>query len=224
MPRALILDCDGVIIDSEAIALVVERSLLAEAGLTYPEPEFLNRFVGLHNRDYHAALLRDAEAAGLKLPEDIFERMQTEIWRRFETDLRPIKGIDVVVEAFAGPVAVASSSAARRLQKKLEMTGLSSLFGTHVYSADLVENGKPAPDLFLHAAARLGVEPADCSVVEDSVNGVTAARKAGMTALGFVGGGHADPGLSERLMQAGAHRVLKSHHDLLRDLARSSTG
>lgn len=214
MQRALILDCDGVIVDSEAIALVVERSLLAEAGLIYPEAEFLNRFVGLHNRDYHAALEKDAEAAGLTLPPNIFDRMQTEIWRRFETDLRPIAGIADLVEGFDGPIAVASSSAVKRLGPKLQMTGLASLFGAHVYSADLVERGKPAPDLFLFAAERLGVKPETCLVVEDSVNGIKAAKEAGMTGIGFVGGGHADTGLESRLRAAGANRVFASHADL----------
>ncbi|MDJ0921123.1 MAG: HAD family phosphatase [Henriciella sp.] len=216
MQRALILDCDGVIVDSEAIALKVERSLLAGAGLTYPEAEFLSRFVGLHNRDYHAALLKDAEAVGLRLPADLFDQMQAEIWRRFETDLTAITGIDRVVEAFDGPVAVASSSETPKLERKLEMTRLTPLFGQHVYSADLVTHGKPAPDLFLLAADRLEAAPEACLVVEDSVNGIKAANAAGMMGLGFVGGGHADAGLADRLDAAGAAQVFSSHAELAR--------
>ncbi|MEM9939277.1 MAG: HAD family phosphatase [Pseudomonadota bacterium] len=214
MDRALILDCDGVIVDSEAIALVVERALLAECGLVYEEAAFLSRFVGLHNRDYHAALQRDAEATGITLPPNLFDRMKADIWRRFETELTSIAGIETVVDVFNGPIAVASSSETHRLQPKLDMTGLSHLFGPHVYSADLVEHGKPAPDLFLLAAERLEADPSSCIVVEDSVNGIRAAKAAGMTGFGFVGGGHADDGLAGRLLSAGAEQVFGTHAEL----------
>ena len=95
------------------------------------------------------------------------------------------------------------------LERKLKRTGLWEHFAPHVYSADHVVHAKPAPDLFLHAAAALQVPPADCVVLEDSVNGVIAARAAGMTVWGFLGGGHAHDGLGERLLAAGAELLVR---------------
>ena len=95
------------------------------------------------------------------------------------------------------------------LERKLKRTGLWEHFAPHVYSADHVANAKPAPDLFLHAAAALEIEPGACLVLEDSVNGVMAAKAAGMTVWGFLGGGHAHDGLGQRLLVAGAERLVK---------------
>lgn len=213
-PEAIIFDCDGVLVDSEVIAIAVEREHLSGWGLVYDTETYISRFVGLHNRDYHAALRVDAEAQGVALPADFAPIIQAAIWKRFETDLKAIEGAGDMAAAFDGPVAVASSSETDKLHKKLAMTGLASAFGDHVYSADLVEKGKPAPDLFLLAAERLGIAPARCAVIEDSVNGVKAGRAAGMTVIGFTGGAHADAGLADRLTEAGAHHVAASFTDI----------
>nr|WP_321441631.1 HAD family phosphatase [uncultured Hyphomonas sp.] len=212
--EALIFDCDGVLVDSEVIAIQCERELLSQWGLDYEFEAFVQRFVGLHNRDFHIALAADAEAAGLTLPEDFRTALHANNWTRYETDLTAIEGVMDVVAAFSGLQAVASSSEADKLVRKLELTGLQDTFAPHVYSSDLVANGKPAPDLFLLAADRIGVRPETCLVIEDSVNGVKAARAAGMTAWGFTGGGHADAGLTGRLTDAGAHSVFASHRDV----------
>jgi HAD superfamily hydrolase (TIGR01509 family) len=217
---ALIFDCDGVLIDSEAIGIRVERELLSGCGLDYPLETFLSRFVGLHNRDFYAALRADAVANGRPLPDDFPEVKQREIWRRFETQLAPIAGVQNAAAAFTGALAVASSSEADKLSRKLRMSGRFDIFDPHIYSADAVANGKPAPDLFLYAADALGAQASDCLVVEDSVNGVRAALAAGMTAWGFIGGGHADPGLRNRLAAAGAHAVYASHDEIARALTR----
>ena len=208
---ALIFDCDGVLVDSETISIAVEREMLSGWGLDYPFETFVSRFVGLHNRDFHAALAADAISNGHPLPEDFADQLQAQIWRRFETDLTAIGGVLDAVAAFAGAIAVASSSEAAKLVRKLQLTGLHAAFAPHVYSSDLVTNGKPAPDLFLYTSRQINARPENCVVIEDSVNGVKAARAAGMTAWGFVGGGHADAGLGERLLSAGAHRVFASH-------------
>ena len=211
---ALIFDCDGVLVDSETISIATEREMLADWGLDYPFEVFVSRFVGLHNRDFHAALAADARANGRPLPDDFADQLQARIWQRFETGLRAIDGVLDVSAAFAGKQAVASSSEAPKLVRKLQLTGLHEAFAPHVYSSDLVTHGKPAPDLFLHAAAQIDARPEQCVVVEDSVNGVRAARAAGMTAWGFTGGGHADAGLGRRLAEAGAHAVFASHAEI----------
>lgn len=217
--EALIFDCDGVLVDSEVIAIQCEREMLAQWGLEYEFEAFVQRFVGLHNRDFHIALRADAQAAGLTLPDDFGTALHANNWKRYETDLTAISGVLDVVNAFQGLQAVASSSEADKLVRKLEITGLHDTFAPHVYSSDLVANGKPAPDLFLLAADRIGARPETCLVIEDSVNGVKAARAAGMTAWGFTGGGHADAGLARRLTEAGAHGVFASHRDIAAALA-----
>ncbi|WP_375209938.1 HAD family hydrolase [Hyphomonas jannaschiana] len=217
--EALIFDCDGVLVDSEVIAIQCEREILAGWGLDYAFETFVQRFIGLHNRDFHNAIAADAQAAGLALPDDFRTALHANHWKRFEAELKAIAGVMDVVTAFPGLQAVASSSEADKLVRKLELTGLHETFAPHVYSSDLVANGKPAPDLFLLAADRIGVRPDTCLVIEDSVNGVKAARAAGMTAWGFTGGGHADAGLAGRLTEAGAHGVFASHRDIAAALA-----
>lgn len=212
--EALIFDCDGVLVDSEVIAIQCEREILTGWGLDYAFETFVQRFVGLHNRDFHNAIAADAQAAGLALPDDFRTALHANHWKRFETELTAIAGVSDVVAAFPGLQAVASSSEADKLVRKLELAGLHDTFVPHVYSSDLVANGKPAPDLFLLAADRIGARPDACLVIEDSVNGVKAALAAGMTAWGFTGGGHADAGLAGRLTDAGAHSVFASHREI----------
>jgi HAD superfamily hydrolase (TIGR01509 family) len=217
---ALIFDCDGVLVDSEVIAIQCEREILASWGLDYALETFVQRFVGLHNRDFHNAIAADAQAAGLALPDDFRTALHANHWKRFEAELKAIDGVLEVAAAFTGLQAVASSSEADKLVRKLELADLHETFAPHVYSSDLVANGKPAPDLFLLAADRIGARPDTCLVIEDSVNGVKAALAAGMTAWGFTGGGHADAGLAGRLTEAGAHGVFASHRDVAAALSR----
>lgn len=213
---ALIFDSDGVLVDSEVIHIAVEQELLAELGLTYDHETYLSRFVGLSNPDFYAELASDYEARiGGSFPADFGSRLQKRIWPRIEAELRPIDGVARLVEAVGGKVAVGSSAPFERLTRKLDITGLSPLFSPHIYSVDHVPNGKPAPDLFLHAASQIGVQPDRCAVIEDSVNGVKAARAASMTPIGFVGGGHADAGLGERLKANGAAFVVSSHAEII---------
>jgi HAD superfamily hydrolase (TIGR01509 family) len=122
--------------------------------------------------------------------------------------LTEVPGATQAVAALKLPKAIASSGSLQGLERKLKQTRLWEHFVPHVYSADHVTHAKPAPDLFLHAAAALGVAPADCLVLEDSVNGVVAARAAGMTVWGFLGGGHAHDRLGARLIEAGAQRLV----------------
>ena len=206
---AIIFDCDGVLVDSELIYLAVEREFLDRLGLTFDTAEYSQRFMGLKTADYLAALddeLRRQKGRGL--PETYARDFRAEAVRRLEAELQMISGVDTLLDHYAGAVAVASSSAIDTLQIKMNMTGLHHHFHPHIYSGDQVKNGKPAPDLFLMAAERLGHDPAGCLVIEDSVNGVRAGLSAGMTVWGFTGGGHADENLESRLRGAGAHDVL----------------
>lgn len=212
---ALIFDSDGVLVDSEVIHIAVERELLAELGLTYDHKTYLTRFVGLSNADFYSQLASDMAArTGEEFPADFGRKLQERLWPRIERDLRPIAGVEQLIKAFGGKVAVGSSAPFEKLMRKLAITRLAHLFSNHIYSADNVRFGKPAPDLFLHAAKMLGVSPDRCAVIEDSVNGVLAARAAGMTPIGFVGGGHADTGLGDRLLANGAVFLVSSHAEI----------
>jgi HAD superfamily hydrolase (TIGR01509 family) len=209
MVRAVIFDCDGVLIDSEIIAVEVETALLAEHGLHYDVPEFTARFMGMSDKAFYAALAEDSRARlGRELPEDFRSRVDAGKHALNERKLAAVAGIEAAVAHLSLPRAVASSSETHHLDYKLRRTGLWGLFAPHIYSADHVAHAKPAPDLFLYAANELGVAPADCLVIEDSVNGVVAALAANMRVWGFAGGAHMDDGGRTRLTAAGAERIV----------------
>ena len=211
-PAALIFDCDGVLVDSEAIVMRIEQAAIAEAGLSYSPQDYATRFTGLSYDDFFATLDAEHRARfGGALPPGLYERIKEDSVAAMERELEAVPGIADLVEIVAVPTAVASSSFPDSLVMKLRKTGLHDRFAPHIYSTQLVPNGKPAPDIFLYAAERLGVPPRECVVLEDSVNGIRAAVDAGMTAWGFTGAGHADPGLAERLTAAGAQTVFDSH-------------
>jgi len=185
MTQLVIFDCDGVLVDSEPIAIRVDVEMFAEVGLTVSEQEIIDRFVG---RSPEILISAVEERLGHPPPDGWEERANKRLRRAFEAELKPIDGIEEALERIGLPVCVASSSPPARLRFKLELTGLYERFVGRMFSAVEVANGKPAPDLFLHAARRMGVEPADCTVVEDSRYGVQAARAAGMEVLGYAGG------------------------------------
>ncbi|MFI5527697.1 HAD family hydrolase [Kitasatospora sp. NPDC051853] len=181
----VIFDCDGVLLDSERLAVRVDAVVLAALGWELTEEEIVHRFVGRSHRDVTAQI----EAhLGRTLPEDWDAEFKPLYDQAFADELTPVDGIEEALDAITLPTCVASSSSHRRLRSTLGQVGLYPRFEGRVFSASEVANGKPAPDLFLHAAATLGVEPARCLVVEDSRFGVAAARAAGMRSLGFAGG------------------------------------
>jgi HAD superfamily hydrolase (TIGR01509 family) len=209
MIQAVIFDCDGVLVDSEIIAVEVERALLAEHGLHYEKPDFIARFMGMSDKAFYAALGEDSlTRLNRELPAGFQARVNAGKRAISEKSLAAIAGIEQAVAALRCSTAVASSSHAHQLDYKLRRTGLWDIFAPHIYSADDVKHAKPAPDLFLHAADALNIAPRDCLVIEDSVNGVKAGLAAGMHVWGFAGGGHMDEAGSTRLMHAGAERVL----------------
>jgi len=207
---AVIFDCDGVLVDSETLAVRGERQALAAFGLNYKPAEYVRRFVGLHDNAFFDQLRADyLEKHGAKAPRR-FEREVLIARRKERAALAMIDGADralAAADALFAAKAVASSSRARFLEAKLKRVGLWSLARPHVYSADLVERGKPAPDIFVYAAQKMGVSPARCIVLEDSENGVAAGVAADMRVWGFVGGGHCYEGHGARLSAAGAERI-----------------
>lgn len=199
----VIFDCDGVLIDSELLACRTAAETLTEFGFSITLDEYL-AFVGRSARDIQAVL----EGRFGPIPAELRTTERRRLFARFADELRPMPEVAETVAALARPVCVASSSDHERLDLTLGVTGLAPLFRPNVFSATEVARGKPAPDLFLHAAGRLGAAPAACLVVEDSPAGITAAVAAGMRAVGFVGGGHCGPAHAERLHAAGAECIV----------------
>ena len=181
----MIFDCDGVLVDSERLAVRVEVAALAELGWSVTEAEVVERFLG---RTYEF-MVREIEA---HLGRRLAATWQSELRRRyreaFDAELKPVDGIVDALARITTPACVASSGTLEHIRYVLGATGLYERFEGRIFSATEVANGKPAPDLFVYAAKRLGVEPRACAVVEDSVYGVEAARAAGMRVLAYADG------------------------------------
>jgi HAD superfamily hydrolase (TIGR01509 family) len=207
----VILDCDGVLIDSEIIACAVDAEMLTAAGYAISTAEIVSRFAGVPG----AAMLAQIEAEmGRSLPVTLAGDIDRRVLELYRTDLQAMPGISGALERLGRPYCVASSSAPTKLALGLIEVGLYDLFYPNIFSARLVNRGKPAPDLFLHAAAAMDVVPSRCLVVEDSVAGVQAARAAGMTVVGFTGGSHCALGHADRLEENGVAFVVRSFAEL----------
>lgn len=178
----MIFDCDGVLVDTELISNRVLAALLTEAGLPTT--------VELCMRDYRgramASVLADAaDRHGRPLGIDVAARYYAEVEALFARSLEPVPGVVDALDRISLPWCVASSGPHHKMEVTLRTTGLWDRFAGRIFSASEVDVGKPAPDLFLHAARRMGFDPASTAVVEDSVPGVEAAVAAGMRALAF---------------------------------------
>ena len=222
MGQAILFDCDGVLVDSEILAVEVEMAMLASCGLHYEVAEFKTRFMGMSEAAFYAELESDALAqTGRSLPPDFQVACTARLYDAVEERLKEVEGTRLFLQSIRHTKAVASSSTTERLAIKLKKAGLWELFAPHIYSADHVERAKPAPDLFLYAAAGLGVQPASCLVIEDSVNGIRAAKAAGMRVWGFAGGSHIDENGRARLSSAGAEFVAGDWREVSELLSRS---
>ena len=206
----LIFDCDGVLVDSEPLSCQVDADVLTALGLPYTADEIAREFVGKSMKDMIARIEADH---GCTLPSDFAEQINRALFARFETDLKPIAGVREAILSLPCRRCVASSSEPERIALSLRVTGLADVFDD-IFSATQVARGKPAPDLFLFAADRMGTKPEECLVVEDSPAGVQAARAAGMRVIGFTGGGHCGPEHADRLRQAGAPVTVSQMADL----------
>ena len=218
----VIFDCDGVLVDSEPLAVRILQQTLDRLGLEVDLETAYARFLGRSL----ASVLKELETEdGLVLGPDDLEHMRHDLAELFRAELQPIRHIADAIRDLSHQhaVCVASSSVPERLTLSLTITGLMELFEGCIYSATQVENGKPAPDLFLHAAEQFGIAPENCLVIEDSTAGVRAARAAGMRVFGFFGGSHArDAGLSERLAAEKPDRLFDDMRDLPRLIAVTS--
>lgn len=188
MTRAVIFDCDGVLVDTELISNTVLAELLTEAGLPTTFEDCMRDFRG---RSMTSVVAIAQQRAGAPLPFDVAERYYAEVEAVFARELEAVPGVIDALDRITLPSCVASSGPHHKMAVTLRKTGMWERFEGRIFSASEVAAGKPAPDLFLHAAARMGFDPASTAVVEDSLPGVQAAVAAGMRALAFTR--HADP-------------------------------
>jgi len=187
----VIFDCDGVLVDSEMLSAGVLMAMMTEEGFPLSEEAFRADFLG---RSFAAAALRAKERFGRPLPEDFESRYRDRLFARLEAELKPMEGVSEVLAEMCVPFCLATSSSPRRLALSLRASGLARFFEGRCFTASEVQKGKPAPDLFLHAAAKMGVVPAQCLVIEDSELGVRAGLAAGMEVWHFAGGCHVRAG------------------------------
>jgi HAD superfamily hydrolase (TIGR01509 family) len=184
----VIFDCDGVLVDSEPLSISVLVQAMRDSGVEIDEEGAYKRFLGKSL----ATLIDTLETEfNVFASQEFLDRIRNDLYARFRTELKPIPGVAETLDALDIPRCVASSSQLERIRLSLGLTGLLDRLEPHIFSASMVKRGKPAPDLFLHAARQMGVEPGRCVVVEDSPAGITAARAAGMTVFAFAGGSHA---------------------------------
>jgi HAD superfamily hydrolase (TIGR01509 family) len=180
--RSVIFDCDGVLVDTELISNRVLAGLLTEAGVPTTFEQCMRDFRG---RAMASVLAIAEERLGAPLPFDVGERYYAEVKEVFARELEPVPGVVEALDRIELPSCVASSGPHHKMVVTLRRTGLWERFEGRIFSASEVPAGKPAPDLFLHAAAQMGFDPASTAVVEDSLPGVEAAVAAGMRALAF---------------------------------------
>ena len=197
-PALLIFDCDGVLVDSEPIAMEILIQTIAREGFAIAPAEAHARFLGKSLATMCNIL---AESYGVALSGTALEQMRLRLYDRFRRELKPIP----------------------RLGEALDVTGLRSRFEPHLFSASMVREGKPAPDLFLHAAAAMGVPPEACIVIEDSPAGVQAAKSAGMRAFAFTGGSHVGAAGLAGLLQEAEPALIFDDMKRLPDLVRQDT-
>ncbi len=214
----VIFDCDGVLVDSEALACVVHADVLTQHGYAISAEQVHERFLGRSAREARFELESEL---GFALPEAYTLQLKATIDRVFGEQLTPVPHIVDTLTRLSQRICVASSGTPTRIRSSLGTVGLLDHFAPHLFSAMQVERGKPAPDLFLFAAAQMNTPPSRCLVIEDSVPGVTAARAAGMTVIGFTGGSHCRPGDAERLRDAVALTVIDDMRALPDLIARS---
>jgi len=213
MGPALIFDCDGVLIDSEHLASRVESELTRELGLQLSPAEAHALFLG---KTVDGVLDAIAQRTGTRPSAAWVYNWAFATAHAFHRELAVVEQLRDSIEDLRGRghrMAVASQSSLARVRFSLDVTGLAPLFGDHVYVTSMVARPKPAPDVYLLAASRLGADPADCVVVEDSPAGAAAALGAGMRAVGYA------PGATYSAMVSSGAKVIRSMGDLVSAVA-----
>lgn len=210
--KLVIFDCDGVLVDSEPLAMRVLLELIAEQGIAVAPDVAFRSYLGRSLASISESL---NQSHGAHLSDASLTGMRDRLYALYRRELQPTGWIGEVVAGLELPFCVASSSGIERIRLSLELAGLLPRFEEHIYSASMVRNGKPAPDLFLHAAREMGVAPEHCLVIEDSPAGIVAARAAGMAVFAYVGGSHIGPsGLRAEIEALGPDAIIEDMRSL----------
>jgi HAD superfamily hydrolase (TIGR01509 family) len=199
--KLVIFDCDGVLVDSEPLASEAYERVYEKHGMSGVGPDIIAQCIGMKQSDI---IVKIRELTGHEFPDHAHDDIWTETKVLFTKRLVATEGLRTFLDGLTTERCVASSSSVERIQHSLEVTWLAPHFGDAIYSSSMVKRGKPAPDIFLYAAEKMGVDPQQCVVIEDSPLGVEGAVAANMTAIGYTGGGHTYAGHGERLMSRGA--------------------
>jgi len=210
LPDLVIFDCDGVLVDSEPLSNAIFATMLNERGLAVTLGDMYEWFLG---RSMPQCMAKVRELLGHEPPDGFLDEYRRRVFQAFRLGLKAVPGISAVLDALDArglPYCVASSGEPEKIRETLGTTGLLPRFEGRVFSVVEVENPKPAPDVFLYAARRLGARPERCVVVEDTPTGVAAGVKAGMTVFG-----HAALTPARSLVEAGAHRVFADMGELV---------
>jgi HAD superfamily hydrolase (TIGR01509 family) len=212
-PDLIIFDCDGVLVDSEIVAARVEAEMLREAGHDITAEELAERYSGLTFRDIMMKIEKEAQ---MLFQASLIERAETKVDERLRSEVKPIDGVAQAVASLHLKKCICSNSSEERIAAMLQRTGLAPLFEGVIFSSLSTPSArpKPAPDVFLHAAEKMGADPARTIVIEDSVHGITGARAAGMRVIGFTGASHTHPNHASMLMEAGAETTISRMADL----------
>ena len=209
--QAVIFDCDGVLVDSEILASQVSLRMLEPYGFKMSPPEYAKAFAGKVEQDILSLIQQNYQ---IELPDDFLSKLRLEIEHALDHDLQPIPGVKETIGEIPVTKAVVSNSRLARVISSLKLAGLTEAFGKKIFSAEMVEHPKPAPDVYLLAASELGVDPAQCLVVEDSQSGVMAAHRAGMQVIGFLAASHIPEGHDQTVRKEGAYATASSMKEL----------
>ncbi|MCW8357078.1 HAD family phosphatase [Marinomonas pontica] len=203
--KAIIFDCDGVIVDTENISNTILKTMLSECGLELDDDTLHAKFTGFTNQEN---LINAEKLLGRPLPTHFDEEHRQRFHAIIDAELEPIDGVRELLSKISAPIAMATNARRKEMNFKLDKIQLSERFATR-FCVDDVQHGKPAPDLYLTAANALNIDPKDCLVIEDSIAGITAGKAAGMRVLAF------SETLDENMqMAAGATRCFKTMKEL----------
>lgn len=220
----IIFDCDGVLVDSEPLAMRVLIAAIAAQGIAIPPVDAFRNYLGRSLASISASL---HETHGMPLSDAALASMRSDLYALYRKELRASPGLVKALQTITIPVCVASSSQLERIRLSLDLTGLTAFFEPNIFSASMVSNGKPAPDLFIYTAGRMNTSPRNCLVIEDSPAGITAAKAAGMHVFAYTGGSHIAPsGLRKTIQSLGADRTfddMQTLPDLIGSLETKKT-
>ena len=180
--KCIIFDCDGVLVDSEAISAKIFKEMAAELGFKLDFESVLEQITGTSMTDNLKFFSENIDG---ELPEDFESEFRKRSYEAFKTDLKPIKGIHDLLEKINIPVGVASSGPVEKIKLNLTTTNLIDYFGNNIFSCYEIGSWKPEPEIYLHAAKKMGFKPCECAVIEDSLAGVQSAKAGGFNVFGF---------------------------------------